>query len=281
MNLAKSTYYYKDREKPLSLQRQEADLRDRIERIACEFSRYGYRRITAQLGREGFIINHKRVLRIMRESSLLCHIKKKWKRTTNSNHSYPRYPNLVKDLEITNINQVWYADITYIRLLTDFVYLSILLDGYSRKIVGYSISKALDTELVLSALQMAIDNRRPLPGCIHHSDQGIQYASLEYVKELNKNNFKISMASKGNPYENAYAESFIKTLKHEEVNLWDYRTIEDVAERVPFFIQEVYNKKRLHSALGYLPPDEFESEIIKNKKICNQQNLALCQTITI
>lgn len=281
MNIAQSTYYYKGKERPLAIQKQEADLRDRIERIACEFSRYGYRRITAQLRREGYKINHKKVLRVMRQSSLLCYVKKKWKRTTNSNHSYPRYPNLVKDLEISNINQVWYADITYIRLLTDFVYLSILLDGYSRKIVGYALSKALDTSMVLSALQMAIERRRPLTGCIHHSDQGIQYASLEYVKELNKNDFKISMASKGNPYENAYAESFIKTLKHEEVNLWDYRTIEDVAERVPYFIQEVYNKKRLHSALGYLPPDEFESELLKNKKIVYKKDLALCQTITI
>jgi len=281
MNIAKSTYYYKDKEKLMSIQKKEADLRDRIEKIACEYSRYGYRRITAQLRREGFIINHKKVLRIMRESSLLCYVKKKWKRTTNSNHSYPRYPNLVKDLEITNINQVWYADITYIRLLTDFVYLAILLDGYSRKIVGYALSKALDTSMVLSALQMAISKRKPLPGCIHHSDQGIQYASTDYVKELNKNDFKISMASKGNPYENAYAESFIKTLKHEEVNLWDYRTIEDVAERVPFFLQEVYNKKRLHSALGYQPPDEFELELLKNKKIVYNKDLALCQTITI
>ena len=128
---------------------------------------------------------------------------------------------------------------------------------------------------------MAISKRKPLPGCIHHSDQGIQYASTDYVKELNKNDFKISMASKGNPYENAYAESFIKTLKHEEVNLWDYRTIEDVAERVPFFLQEVYNKKRLHSALGYQPPDEFELELLKNKKIVYNKDLALCQTITI
>jgi len=277
MNIAQSTYYYKGKERPIAIQKQEADLRDRIERIACEFSRYGYRRITAQLKREGYEINHKKVLRIMRQSSLLCYVKKKWKRTTNSNHSYPCYPNLVKDLDITNINQVWYADITYIRLLTEFVYLAILLDGYSRKIVGYALSKALDTELVLSAFQMAMDKRRPLLGCIHHSDQGIQYASTDYVKELNINNFKISMASKGNPYENAYAESFIKTLKHEEVNLWDYKTIQDVAERVPFFLQEVYNKKRLHSALGYQPPDEFESELIKNKKIV----YALCQSITI
>lgn len=276
MDLAKSTYYYKKKEKLLDIQKQEVDLRDRIEQIVCEFPRYGYRRIHAQLNREGQRVNRKKVLRIMRESSLLCLVKKKFKITTNSNHPFPRYPNLVKDLMVTHINQVWYADITYIRLLTEFVYLAIVLDGYSRKVIGYALSKALDTSLTLTALKIAIQSRRPLPGCIHHSDQGVQYASLDYVKELNQYGLTISMASRGNPYENAYAESFIKTLKHEEVNLWDYRTIKDVIERIPYFIQEVYNKKRLHSALGYMPPDEFELDLFNQK-----QNQFSYSTITI
>jgi len=276
LNLAPSTYYYKSKESArggLSLQEQEADksitarradLQDRIERIACEFPRYGYRRITAQLKREGYVINHKKVLRIMRLSSLLCVVKRSYKRTTNSDHPYPRFPNLVKGLAISSLNQLWVADITYIRILTAFVYLAVILDAFSRKVIGYTISTSLDTQFALNALKMAIARRQPPPGCIHHSDQGLQYASTGYITELSKYKFQISMASRGNPYENATAESFIKTLKYEEVYLYNYRTLDDVIKRVPLFLQEVYNKKRLHSALGYVPPDEFE--VLLNEK---------------
>ncbi|MDO9574800.1 MAG: IS3 family transposase [Candidatus Contubernalis sp.] len=275
MNLAPSSYYYKTKEPPLVAQKQEADLRGRIEELACEFIRYGYRRITAQLKREDWLVNHKKVLRIMRESSLLCVVKRKGIRTTNSNHPYPRFPNLVKDLVVSSLNEVWFADITYIRILTTFVYLAVILDALSRKVIGYVVSRRLDTGLTLSALRMAITRRQPPPGCIHHSDQGVQYASGDYVNELEKYKFQISMAAKGNPYENATAESFIKTLKYEEVNLWDYQTLGDVLKRIPFFIQEVYNKKRLHSSLGYLPPNEFESNFI-----AKEQGLKSCQLIT-
>lgn len=267
MSLPRSTYYHQPTEQPLWKQKQEADLRDRIERIVCEFPGYGYRRVTKQLRREGCVVNHKKVLRIMRESSLLCAVKRSYKRTTNSQHPYPRYPNLVKNLVVTALNRVWVADITYIRILTTFVYLAVILDSFSRKVIGYALSKSLDTSLTLSALKMAFVERKAPKGCIHHSDQGVQYAAHEYVKELKEHGFLISMARTGNPYENAKAESFFKTLKHEEVYLWDYRTLNDVVKRVPYFIEEVYNKKRLHSALGYIPPDEFETSIaVKEQK---------------
>jgi putative transposase len=261
MKLPRSSYYYTPTAS-IWKDKQDADLRDRIEQIVCEFAGYGYRRVTKQLHREGVQVNHKKVLRIMRESSLLCAVKCSYKRTTNSQHPYPRYPNLLKDTIVTGINQVWVADITYIRIATSFVYLAVVLDSYSRKAVGYALSDRLETGLTLTALRMAVADRHPLPGCIHHSDQGVQYASCEYVKELKQHEFLISMARKGNPYENAQAESFFKTLKYEEVNLWNYQTLADVIERVPYFIQEVYNKKRLHSSIGYVPPEEYEATIV-------------------
>lgn len=276
LNLAPSSYYYKAKEPSIFVQKQEADLRNHIEEIACEFTRYGYRRITAQLRREGYLVNHKKVLRIMRQDSLLCVVRRKWIRTTNSDHPYPRFPNLVKDLVISSLNQVWFADITYIRILTAFVYLAVIIDDLSRKAIGYAISKSLDAKLALSALKMAIALRQPQPGCIHHSDQGVQYASGDYVDLLKEHRLQISMARKGNPFDNAMAESFIKTLKYEEVDLWNYKTLADDLKRIPFFIQEVYNKKRLHSSLGYLPPDEFESNFIEKEQGSN-----LCQLVTI
>jgi putative transposase len=266
MKLPRSSYYYRPIEQPIWEQKRRADLQDRIEQLACEFPGYGYRRITKQLQREGCRINHKKVLRIMRESSLLCAVKRSYKRTTNSQHHYPRYPNLIKNTVVSTINQVWAADITYIRIAASFVYLAVILDSFSRKVIGYAISNRLDTDLALSALKMATLERQPEAGCIHHSDQGVQYASCEYIKELKQWGFLISMARKGIPYENAQAESFFKTLKYEEVNLFDYQTLEDVVARVPYFIQEVYNTKRLHSSIGYVPPEEFEASIVSVKE---------------
>ena len=271
MNLNRSSYYYRSKEKPYLQKKQETDIRDRIEHIVCEYPGYGYRRVTKQLEREGYHINHKRVLRIMRENFLLHAVTRSYKRTTNSKHPYPRYPNLIKNLDVERLNQVWVADITYIRIQTSFVYLAVILDSYSRKVIGYSLSHHLDTELASNALKMAIETRKPETGCIHHSDQGVQYASYKYVKDLKDNGFQISMSSKGNPYENAKAESFFKTLKYEEVYLWNYKTFNDVIQRIPYFIQEVYNKKRLHSSIGYLPPEEFE-EIIFVKEQEKEQN---------
>lgn len=263
MNIARSTFYRKTRD--TDRMKSEADLIDRIETICLEFPRYGYRRVTAQLKRDGWRINHKRVLRLMRESDLLCQVKRRWTKTTDSRHGFPRYPNLIKGANISRLNQVWLSDITYIRIRTGFVYLAAVLDAFSRRVIGYAISARLDSSLTLEALHMAITRRWPDPGVIHHSDQGVQYASTKYVGELERHGFSISMARRGNPYENAVMESFFKTLKQEEVYLYEYETIDDVTARLPYFIEEVYNRKRLHSALGYRPPNEFEELPIREQ----------------
>jgi transposase InsO family protein len=257
MKLAASSFYYKPIDKPQKAQ-QDADLRDKIEAICLEFPRYGYRRVTAALRQQNLRVNHKRVLRIMKDNGLLCQVKRKWVKTTDSKHCFPRYPNLIKGMEIGCLNQVWLADITYIRIRNGFVYLAAILDAYSRKAIGYAISTSLDARLVVKALEMAVARRRPGSGVIHHSDQGIQYASSEYVNELKKYGFQISMAHAGNPYENARMESFFKTLKYEEVYLWEYETYQEVVERLPYFLEEVYNRKRIHSAIGYRSPADFE-----------------------
>lgn len=279
LKMARSSYYYLGNGDLLD-QKEDADLRDKIEEIVVEHPRYGYRRVTAQLRREGMIVNHKRILRIMQEESLICNIKKKWITTTDSKHSYPVCPNLLKDAEISGVNQAWVCDITYIRILTAFVYLAVILDAFSRKVIGWAISLRIDTELTRAALRMAIEERGPSPGCIHHSDRGVQYAAHEYVDDLKAAGLRISMARKGNPYDNAQVESFIKTLKSEEVYLWDYKTLEDVKKRIPYFIEEVYNDKRLHSALGYCPPNEYEVLVARNIN-SNRQTLLTSEVICV
>jgi putative transposase len=276
MKLARSSFYYKPRDKGAE-KKLEADLRDKIETICLGFPRYGYRRVTAALAREGKRVNHKKVLRLMKESDLLCRVKRRWVKTTDSRHRFPRYPNLIKGMIVSRLNQVWLADITYIRIRTGFVYLAAILDAFSRKVIGYAVSIALDTALTHQALKMAIAERKPGAGIIHHSDQGVQYASEEYVAELRSRGFLVSMARAGNPYENAMMESFFKTLKYEEVYLCEYETFADVVTRLPYFIDEVYNQKRLHSALGYRPPNEFEEALLsqENNRIPRQTLLTL------
>jgi len=253
MNLPRSTYYRKSK-----IETDDQGLIAEIEAIIEEFSGYGYRRVTRELHRRGKPVNHKRVYRMMKERGLLKRPKRRWVRTTDSNHGHRIYPNLMQNLVITGPNQVWSADITYIGIRHAFVYLAVILDLFARRAVGYAISPKIDTALCLQALQMAIADRRPPEGIVHHSDRGVQYASHDYVEVLLKHGFRISMSRKGNPYDNAAAESFFKTVKIEEVYLWEYRTLEDVQIRLPFFIQQVYNLKRLHSSLGYRPPVEFE-----------------------
>jgi putative transposase len=266
MRLPRSSFYYRPQRQSLEHKEAEADLRGKIEAICLEYTRYGYRRVSYELKYRGYHVNHKKVLRIMRESDLLCRVKRKKIKTTNSKHCFPRFPNLIKGKAINRLNQVWLSDITYIRIRTGFVYLAAILDAYSRKVIGYAVSTALDTSLTLEALKMAIERRKPGPGVIHHSDQGVQYASTEYVTELKSHGFEISMARAGNPYENARMESFFKTLKYEEVYLCEYETFEDAVARLPRFIEEVYNRKRLHSAIGYCSPDDFE------RMLLNQEN---------
>jgi putative transposase len=257
MTLPRSSFYYQPKTQEISP--EDRALEKRIEEITEEFTKYGYRKVTRQLHREGNPVNHKKVHRIMREKGLLVKPSRRCVKTTDSNHPYPVYPNLVKDRLVTDINQVWVADITYIRIVAAFVYLAVILDLYSRKAIGYAILRQIDTNLSLAALRMAVQNRNPPPGVIHHSDQGVQYAAHDYIDELRNCKFQISMSRKGNPYDNAFAESFMKTIKTEEVYLWEYQTLEDVLTRIPYFIEDVYNQKRLHASLGYMPPSEFEA----------------------
>jgi putative transposase len=253
------SWYYERRPSSEEKARRDVELRDAIERIILEFPGYGYRRVTKELHRRGWTVNHKRVLRIMRQESLLCQLRRRFKATTDSAHSLRSYPNLIKDVEPEEPDRVWLSDITYIRLPTVFCYLAAILDAYSRYCVGWSLSRWLDRRLTLSALEMALSKRLPKPALIHHSDQGVQYASSEYVTQLENAGALISMAAVGNPYENAKAESFFRTLKMEEVYLKDYQDFEEAEENIGQFIEEVYNQKRLHSSVGYLPPVEFEA----------------------
>lgn len=242
------------------------DLKDQIQEIALEFPGYGYRRITVELQNRGYAVNHKRVLRLMRQDNLLCMTKKFKPVTTDSDHGLPVYPNLLKNTKISGLNQVWVSDITYVQLLHENIYLAVILDLSSRKCIGWDLGRNMGRQLVMNALARALKNRwtESTQDLIHHSDQGVQYASQDYVDCLKKHNILISMSRKGNPYDNAFAESFIKTLKWEEVYLNEYETFEDALRNIRHFIEKVYNKKRLHSGLGYKSPDQFELEIALN-----------------
>ena len=264
LNVSRSGYYnwLKNRNLNTRINKEEMKIKNEIHKIAIYYSGYGYRRITKELKNRGYLVNHKKALRLMREDNLLC-IKKKFKPlTTNSNHKYKIYPNLIKNLDIYTLNQVWASDITYIHLYNEFIYLAVILDLFSRRCIGWDLSRNIDSQLVLNALEKAIKNRwNPnIKGLIHHSDQGVQYASNLYVSRLQNHNILISMSRKGNPYDNAFVESFIKTLKYEEVYLKEFNSFYDALENISNFIDTVYNKKRLHSSLGYKSPIDFEHE---------------------
>ena len=245
------------------VERHEADLnlRDAIQRIALEFPCYGRPRITAELRRQGWEANHKRVGRILREDNLLCIRRRKFVCTTDSNHSLRVYPNLAGKMELTGLDQLWVADITYIRLETEFIYLAVVLDAFSRRVIGWALGRSLEASLAVQALKMALRRRGSVPGLTHHSDRGVQYASKEYTDLLKEHGVQISMSRKGNPYDNAKCESFMKTLKYEEVYRQEYRDLTEAQASVEKFIEKIYNGKRLHSALGYCSPIEFERSL--------------------
>ena len=240
----------------------EMEVRSTIQQIVLEHRRrYGYRRVTAELRRRGLLVNHKRVARLMREDNLLAVQPRAFVVTTDSQHEFEVYLNLASKLKLTGINQLWVADITYLRLQTEFVYLAVILDGFSRKVVGWALERTLATRLTKAALEQAIAARQPLPGLVHHSDRGLQYASNEYVQVLQEHQIIPSMSRPANPYDNASCESFMKTLKHEEIYANNYLDLEHLRRNIEAFIEAYYNRCRLHSALGYQPPEEFEQQL--------------------
>ena len=236
-------------------------LRDEIEAILLHFAGYGYRRVTKELARRKFHVNHKVVSKVMRENSLQCQLKRRWVPTTDSDHGLRVHPNLAKGFSPNDTGQLWVADITYIRLFSGFCFLAIVLDAFSRRAVGWKLGRSLETSLPLAALHMALEGHPPKPGWIHHSDRGVQYASKAYVEAIKAAGGTLSMASKGCPRENAQAESFFKTLKTEEVHLQEYESMLQLEASLDRFIGQIYNRERLHSSLGYLPPAEFEENI--------------------
>ena len=245
---------------------EEMTVRDRMQQLALKHCRRGYRYITRLLKREGWQINHKRTLRLMREDNLLSLRRRKWVRTTESDHDRPVYPNLARLMQVAGPDQLWVGDITYVRMKSEFIYVAIMLDVYSRRVVGWSIGRNLDSSLAQSALEKAIQSRQPKPGLVHHSDRGWQYACHDYIAMLNRSGIEVSMSRSGNPYDNAYAESFMKTLKTEEVDGRRYQSLEDAADSIETFIEIFYNQQRLHSKLGYLSPAEFEAGCTLNER---------------
>ena len=263
--VSRSGYYRFDEDAGAGVD-PDMDLRDAIQRIALEWPSYGRPRITRELRRRGWTVNAKRVHRLLREDNLLCVRKRKFVVTTDSNHGRKVYPNLARDLVLTGVDQLWRADITYIRLREEFVFLAVILDAFSRRVIGWALDRNMEDELTLTALRMALAHRSIQPGLVHHSDRGSQYASNDYTDLLKSHGIDISMSRKANPWDNAACESFMKTLKYEEVLRNEYRDLAEARASIPEFMEKVYNQKRLHSALGYVPPAEFEAQLAAQNK---------------
>ena len=260
-SVSRASFYRGDKQGTAKADR-DMDLRDAIQRIALKWPSYGRPRITAELKRQGWKVGPNRVRRLMREDNLLCVRKRKFIVTTDSNHGRKVYPNLAGPMTLTGINQLWVADITYIRLETEFVYLAVVIDAFSRRVIGWALDRTLEDDLPLAALRMAFELRRPAAALVHHSDRGSQYASGDYTDLLKARGCQISMSHKASPWENAGCESWMKTLKYEEVFRQEYRDLVEARSSIERFIEKVYNQQRLHSALGYRPPVEFEQSLL-------------------
>ncbi len=265
LGCTRSSYYHLATEQP-----DEVELKVAIKAVAAEWPTYGYRRVTAQLRRQGWLVNRKRVQRLMRLMDLQAKTKRKKRRTTNSEHDFPRYPNLVQGLEVVRPDQVWVSDITYIRLRAEFIYLAVIMDVFTRSIRGWHVGRSLDHTLTLTALQRAL-GRHPAPE-IHHSDQGVQYAATAYTQALQDVNVQISMADVGAAWQNGYAERLIRTIKEEEVDLSEYLDYNDAYRQLGRFLDDVYMHKRIHSSLGYLTPAEFEEQWQKEQALALELN---------
>jgi transposase InsO family protein len=274
MQLNSATYYHKPKVTREERERSDADLRDQVESVQVVHPRAGYRTVRQYLARQGLRVGERRLRRVMNKFGLKARIKRAFVRTTDSRHSHRVYPNLIQGMIVTGIDQIWVSDITYIRIDNGFVYLAVILDLFSRRVVGWGLSKQIDGELAVTALRMAITQRKPRPGLIHHSDRGVQYLCALYVEMLKANGIHISNSAKGNPYDNAFAETFMKTLKQEEVYLANYETYLDVIENLPAFIEEVYNGTRIHSRLDYLTPIEVE-DLAKSGKLDGRFDLEI------
>ena len=271
--VSRASFYRSDEEDSPKVDR-DMDLRDAIQRIALKWPSYGRPRITAELKRQGWKVGPNRVRRIMREDNLLCVRKRKFVVTTDSNHGRKVYPNLESAMELSGINQLWVADITYIRLETEFVYLAVVIDAFSRRVIGWALDRTLEDDLPMEALRMALEQRQPAPGLVHHSDRGSQYASHDYTDLLKARGCQISMSHKASPWENGGCESWMKTLKYEEVFRQEYRDLAEARTCLERFIEKVYNQQRLHSALGYRPPAEFEQVLLAQSARIRRLNAA-------